>query len=68
MANYNGSTQKKVMVSSNVKMVAMFSYTSPQFNLKVSKPLKKVKQLNLMLSKATAVNKLQTLFVCNYSN
>lgn len=31
----------------------------------VSKLLKKVKQLNLTLFKATAVNKLPTLFVCN---
>ena len=61
----NGLTQKKVMVSSNAKMVATYSYISPLFNPKVSKLLKKVKQLNLTLFKATAVNKLPTLFVYN---
>lgn len=60
-----GLTQKKVMVSSNAKMVATYSYISPLFNPKGSKLLKKVKQLNLTLFKATAVNKLPTLFVCN---
>ena len=56
---------EKGMVSSNAKMVATYSYISPLFNPKVSKLLKKVKQLNLTLFKATAVNKLPTLFVCN---